>query len=104
MNIFDLAGAPRPRRPPPSAPGRPAAPTPSGNCCGTTRKSTLRSAARSGWPCREHRDWLEDYLQTRGLWKDTVPLADAFTDGTGGPADDAIQNTAESGIVPGKAS
>lgn len=25
--------------------------------------------------CNEHRAWLEDYLQTRGLWKDTVALA-----------------------------
>lgn len=24
--------------------------------------------------CGEHRPWLEDYLQTRGLWKDTVAL------------------------------
>ena len=24
--------------------------------------------------CGEHRAWLEDYLQTRGLWKDTVAL------------------------------
>ncbi|GAA3279449.1 hypothetical protein [Paenarthrobacter aurescens] len=24
--------------------------------------------------CGEHRDWLEDYLQTRGLWKETVPF------------------------------
>ncbi|MEJ1180861.1 hypothetical protein ACFC25_20060 [Pseudarthrobacter sp. NPDC055928] len=30
--------------------------------------------------CGEHRDWLEDYLQTRGLWKETVPLgSDAGT-------------------------
>ncbi len=24
--------------------------------------------------CGEHREWLEDYLQTRGLWKETVVL------------------------------
>ncbi|MFI2562847.1 hypothetical protein [Paenarthrobacter sp. NPDC018779] len=24
--------------------------------------------------CGEHRAWLEDYLQTRGLWKETVPF------------------------------
>ncbi|BCW63196.1 hypothetical protein HAV21_05255 [Paenarthrobacter sp. MSM-2-10-13] len=24
--------------------------------------------------CGEHRDWLEDYLQTRGLWKETLPF------------------------------
>ncbi|PNI09524.1 hypothetical protein CXX84_04530 [Arthrobacter sp. AFG7.2] len=26
--------------------------------------------------CADHRDWLEDYLQTRGLWKETLPLED----------------------------
>ncbi|HEY8699690.1 MAG TPA: hypothetical protein VIM08_01825 [Arthrobacter sp.] len=25
--------------------------------------------------CNAHRGWLEDYLQTRGLWKETVALA-----------------------------
>lgn len=24
--------------------------------------------------CAEHREWLEDYLQTRGLWKETLPF------------------------------
>ncbi len=24
--------------------------------------------------CEDHREWLEDYLQTRGLWKETVAL------------------------------
>lgn len=24
--------------------------------------------------CGEHRAWLEEYLQVRSLWKDTVPL------------------------------
>lgn len=24
--------------------------------------------------CGEHREWLEDYLQSRLLWKETVPL------------------------------
>ncbi|MBT2587255.1 hypothetical protein [Arthrobacter sp. ISL-95] len=24
--------------------------------------------------CGEHRNWLEDYLQTRGLWKETLPF------------------------------
>jgi hypothetical protein len=34
--------------------------------------------------CAEHRAWLEDYLQTRGLWKETVPFEAAQTpaDGT----------------------
>ena len=26
--------------------------------------------------CGEHRAWLEDYLQTRGLWKETVVLGE----------------------------
>jgi hypothetical protein len=30
---------------------------------------------RKTWlACNEHRGWLEDYLQTRGLWKETVAL------------------------------
>ena len=34
---------------------------------------------RKTWlACAEHREWLEEYLQTRGLWKETLPLpADA---------------------------
>ncbi|MGG5172574.1 hypothetical protein ACQR35_10410 [Pseudarthrobacter sp. J1738] len=24
--------------------------------------------------CQDHRAWLEDYLQTRGLWKETIPV------------------------------
>ena len=24
--------------------------------------------------CGEHREWLQDYLQTRGLWKQTRPV------------------------------
>jgi hypothetical protein len=32
---------------------------------------------RKTWlACAEHRGWLEDYLQTRGLWKETFPLED----------------------------
>jgi hypothetical protein len=32
---------------------------------------------RKTWlACADHRDWLEDYLQTRGLWKDTLPIED----------------------------
>lgn len=47
---------------------------------------------RKTWlACPEHRAWLEDYLQTRGLWKATVPLDAAAGDG------------AESPIVPGRA-
>ncbi|HEY8295345.1 MAG TPA: hypothetical protein VIG41_08420 [Micrococcaceae bacterium] len=42
---------------------------------------------RKAWlACADHVEWLEDYLQTRGLWKQTVPLEagpDAVP-GTGG--------------------
>jgi hypothetical protein len=32
---------------------------------------------RKTWlACADHRDWLEDYLQTRGLWKETLPLGE----------------------------
>ena len=32
--------------------------------------------------CDEHAAWLEDYLQTRGLWRETLPLVRAVgTDG-----------------------
>lgn len=30
---------------------------------------------RKTWlACGDHRGWLEDYLQQRGLWKETLPL------------------------------
>ncbi|WP_458117102.1 hypothetical protein [Arthrobacter sp. D2-10] len=32
-------------------------------------------ARRKVWlACPEHREWLQDYLATRGLWKQTLPL------------------------------
>lgn len=32
---------------------------------------------RKTWlACEDHRQWLEDYLQTRGLWRETLPLTD----------------------------
>jgi hypothetical protein len=34
--------------------------------------------------CGEHRGWLEDYLQTRGLWKETVPLGTGAGPGSAG--------------------
>lgn len=38
---------------------------------------------RKTWlACAEHRDWLEDYLRTRGLWKETLPLAPDTEAGT----------------------
>ncbi|KNH15606.1 hypothetical protein ACU18_16705 [Arthrobacter sp. ZBG10] len=37
---------------------------------------------RKTWlACAEHRGWLEDYLQTRGLWKETIPMPAAPTTG-----------------------
>jgi hypothetical protein len=37
---------------------------------------------RKTWlACGDHREWLEDYLQTRGLWKETLPLEDSRTPG-----------------------
>ncbi|MCC3279299.1 hypothetical protein LJ754_09045 [Arthrobacter sp. zg-Y40] len=37
---------------------------------------------RKTWlSCSEHRDWLEDYLRTRGLWKETLPLASGTQSG-----------------------
>lgn len=78
MNLFDLAGN--------RTGGGPAAPA--GAVC--SRKACRASAQwqllwnnpkihtperRKIWlACGEHRPWLEDYLQTRGLWKDTVAL------------------------------
>lgn len=36
---------------------------------------------RKTWlACGEHRWWLEDYLQTRGLWKETLPIAPDSSD------------------------
>lgn len=36
---------------------------------------------RKTWlACEDHRGWLEDYLQTRGLWKETLPLQPGSTD------------------------
>lgn len=33
---------------------------------------------RKTWlACPEHRQWLEEYLRTRGLWKETLPFSDS---------------------------
>ena len=35
---------------------------------------------RKTWlACAEHRDWLENYLRERTLWRETLPLGDAGT-------------------------
>jgi hypothetical protein len=76
MNLFDLAGT-----------GGDTAAAPSTVC---SRKACRAAAEwqllwnnpkihtperRKIWlACGEHRAWLEDYLQTRGLWKATVVL------------------------------
>lgn len=76
MNIFDLAAGTA--GPPPA------------NAAMCSRKACRSEASwqllwnnpkihtperRKIWlACAEHRDWLEDYLQTRGLWKETVVL------------------------------
>ena len=40
---------------------------------------------RKTWlACADHREWLEDYLQTRGLWKETLPLDDSRASGGSG--------------------
>ncbi|NLE70749.1 MAG: hypothetical protein GX609_01450 [Actinomycetales bacterium] len=37
--------------------------------------------------CPDHREHLEGFLGARGLWKDTVPVAELLA-GPGGPTDD----------------
>ena len=86
MNLFDLAGN-----------GRTGAPA--GTVC--SRKACQAEASwqllwnnpkihtperRKIWlACGGHRAWLEDYLQTRGLWKETAAL-DPAAPGTAAPA------------------
>jgi hypothetical protein len=76
MNIFDLAAG--------------TAGPPAGTAAMCSRKACRSEASwqllwdnpkihtperRKIWlACAEHRAWLEDYLQTRGLWKETVVL------------------------------
>jgi hypothetical protein len=78
MNLFDLAGS-----------GADTAAAPGAVC---SRKACRAAAQwqllwnnpkihtperRKIWlACGEHRAWLEDYLQTRGLWKETLALAE----------------------------
>jgi hypothetical protein len=77
MNIFNLGGDP----------GAAAAPASATTC---SRKACRADASwqllwnnpkihtpdrRKVWlACGEHKEWLEDYLQTRGLWKETLPV------------------------------
>ncbi len=79
MNLFDLSGNGSP------APG-PAEAVCSRKACRAAAEWQLlwnnpkihTPERRKIWlACSEHRPWLEDYLQTRGLWKDTVALVPA---------------------------
>ena len=81
MNLFDLAGA------------APASVMCSRKACRADAEWQLlwnnpkihTPERRKSWlACPEHRAWLEDYLQTRGLWKETVPLS--ATEGDAGRA------------------
>lgn len=75
MNIFDLAAGT-------DGPG-PAVATCSRKACRSEASWQLlwnnpkihTPERRKIWlACGEHRAWLEDYLQTRGLWKETLAL------------------------------
>lgn len=76
MNIFDLAAGT-------DGPGPAAVATCSRKACRSEASWQLlwnnpkihTPERRKIWlACNDHRDWLEDYLQTRGLWKETVEL------------------------------
>ena len=82
MNIFNLGGTDPAHQEPGSESG-PAIPICSRKGCGAQAEWQLlwnnprihTPERRKIWlGCAEHRDWLEDYLQTRGLWKETLPL------------------------------
>jgi hypothetical protein len=42
--------------------------------------------------CGEHKEWLEDYLQTRGLWKETLPV-DGTPSSEGAPASEGTPSS-----------
>lgn len=97
MNIFDLAG--------PTA--EPASALCSRKACRAHAEWQLlwnnpkihTPERRKIWlACPEHRAWLEDYLQTRGLWKETLPLHSTPDEAAGGAWDDAAST-----IAPGRA-
>jgi hypothetical protein len=83
MNIFDLAAGTA--GPPPAK-----AATCSRKACRSEASWQLlwnnpkihTPERRKIWlACAEHRDWLEDYLQVRGLWKETVVLVSGHESG-----------------------
>lgn len=99
MNIFDLGGDA-------DAAARPASATIcSRKACRTDASWQLlwnnpkihTPDRRKVWlACGDHKEWLEDYLQTRGLWKETVPVgATAAPDGT--PASDSAPTSGGNG-------
>jgi hypothetical protein len=88
MNLFDLTGT---GGGPAASPGTVC----SRKACRTAAKWQLlwnnpkihTPERRKIWlACGEHRAWLEDYLQTRGLWKETVALGAEPVDLSAGPA------------------
>ncbi|MBT1001834.1 hypothetical protein KIH31_04390 [Paenarthrobacter sp. DKR-5] len=80
MNLFDMLGG--------SAPGTAGDAAPARTMC--SRKACREAASwkllwnnpkihtperRKTWlACDEHVAWLQDYLQTRNLWRETLPL------------------------------
>jgi hypothetical protein len=89
MNLFDLAGNGGTVQPPGSVCSRKA-------CRAGAEWQLLWNNPKIHTPerrkiwlaCGGHRAWLEDYLQTRGLWKETVALDAASPDAV--PAPDAV--------------
>ena len=87
MNLLDqlarTTGAPQPGADPSAPPsGEPAVCSRKG-CRLTASWQLLWNNPRIHTPerrkiwlaCSDHRGWLEEYLQTRDLWKQTLPLA-----------------------------
>jgi hypothetical protein len=79
MSLFDLAGSGAPEAGPAEA-------VCSRKACRSLAEWQLlwnnpkihTAERRKIWlACGEHRAWLEDYLQTRGLWKETMALPSA---------------------------
>jgi hypothetical protein len=77
MNIFNLGGGPL------AAAGPASATTCSRKACRAdaswqqlwNNPKIHTPDRRKVWlACGEHKEWLEDYLQTRGLWKETLPV------------------------------
>ncbi|UIK90504.2 hypothetical protein [Arthrobacter polaris] len=83
MNIFDLLatqGHPDEAQPGPEQPETPICSRKGCRAHATTQllwnNPKIHPAERRKiWlACSEHAQWLEDYLQSRSLWKETLPL------------------------------